>query len=442
MTLEDSLSVDEARARILADLVPIPPVVRPLTASRGLVLATAVTAPLPLPPFRNAAMDGYAVRAADTSGAHPQAPVALRVVDEVAAGDSPNALIAPGEATRIMTGAPVPDGADAVVRLEHTLEDTIEAAGSGVDAPTATLSILHPARPGQNVREAGEEVTLGQAVISAGVVLDPARLGLLAALGIDQVEVHRRPRVGILSTGDELAPPGRPLRPGQVYDANGALLEALVSDAGANPVALGIAADHAAAIVTHLAAAGTVDILVTSGGISAGDYDRVTDALHHHGSVTAWQVRMKPGKPLGFGRIGSVPVICLPGNPVAAAVSFLVFVRPSLARLAGRPDVEPATVLARLTTTLDNRGGRQQYVRATVEQGPDGQLIATPAVDQGSAKLSVLGEANALVVVPETITVLKAGAMVSTMLLERDAGQLIRLLRPSLAAPPTPAETK
>ena len=421
---EDRISVDEARDRILAAVIPLQPIRLPLDRSVGLVLAELVVAPIDLPPFCNSAMDGYAVRASDTRAATAASPVELRVVSLSAAGDPPGGDIDAGEAVRIMTGAPLPDGADAVARFE----DTVDPIGPSGDDGSRKVALLRQVTPGENVRDAGEELRTGQHVLASGTLINPAIIGLLAALGIGQVVVHRRPRVAILSTGSELTNPGLPLPPGHIFDANGPLIRALVTQSGAEAVSLGVSLDRADEIEHRLARAGDVDFIIVSGGVSVGDYDYVKDVLRQRGTVAIWQVRLKPGKSLAFGNVDGVPLLGLPGNPVAAAVSFELFARPLLAKLAGRGDTALPKLRARLTHPVPNFGDRRQYVRVRLGRDAGGVLVATPLPDQSSSKLSILNQADALIEVPESVEVAEAGMVFPVIILERDPEKRSALL--------------
>ncbi|MCC6315490.1 MAG: molybdopterin molybdotransferase MoeA [Thermomicrobiales bacterium] len=388
------LSVDDALARILADITPLEAVDMPLLRARGMTLAESVCAPCDVPPFRNSAMDGYAVRAADTIDASDERPTVLRVTAVAPAGSGETQTVGAGEAIRIMTGAMMPVGADAVVRFEET-DDSVASPDS--------VRVFHSAALGDNVRQAGEDVSFGSAVFAAGRTLAPPDLGLLAALGATTARVHRQPRVAVLSTGDEVEQPGTPPRPGAIYDSNATTLAAMAEGWGAEVTSLGIARDRLRDVAEHLKRAAASDLIVTSGGVSLGDYDFVKDALRAAGEVAIWQVRMKPGKPLAFGRIGGVPLLGLPGNPVAAAVSFEVFGRPAIRKMLGRRDLTPATVEVVLGERLENQGMRRHYVRAWIERDMAGEWSARPVGSQGAGMLTSLVLANALLIVPETV---------------------------------------
>ena len=398
---ERMMGVDDALARILARFTPLPAVEQPIVDALGMVVARPIVSTVDVPPFSNSAMDGYAVRASDTA----TAPVTLRVVGAVAAGAMPDRVLKPGEAIRIMTGAPVPDGADAVVRFEETDERSRGTRGSLTE-----ISVSRSVRPDENVRDAGEDIAAGQVVAPSGACLGPAEIGILASLNMAAVQVHRRPRVAILSTGDEVVEIGPDLRPGQIRNSNSYTLAALVRQAGGEPLMLGIARDTADDLWEKLSAALTPDLYLTSGGVSVGDYDVVKDVLRSEGSVDIWQVRMKPGKPLAFGTVGGVPLLGLPGNPVAALVSFEQFARPAIRRMLGHARLGLHEVDAMITSRLTNTG-RRHYVRAVLEPTQRG-LEVHPIGEGGSAILTSAARANCFIVVSETTDVVDEGATV------------------------------
>ncbi len=409
MTTTTLLTVNQALDHILSVLTPLPAERVPLLASYGRVLAEDVRAAQDIPPFTNSAMDGYAVRAVDAGAATRAAPARLRVVGQVAAGDVPRVEVSPGVAVRIMTGAPLPRGADAVVRFERTRAD-------GGD-----VLILAAPQVGENVRQAGEDVRAGAVALAAGVVIRPPIVGLLASLGCSSVACHRRPRVAVLSTGDELVDIDAPLTPGKIRNSNGYTLAALVADAGGVPVPLGIARDNYADLHARIEAglAEGVDLFLTSAGVSVGDYDVVKDVLAGEGTMGFWQVAIKPGKPLAFGRIRGVPIIGLPGNPVAAAVAFEAFARPAIFRLSGRVGATRVALPATLAEDIEN-SGRRHYMRAWVRRVGDDLVVTTRGYGvtvQGSGILSSLAWANCLLIVPEDVTHLAAGARVDVELL-------------------------
>jgi molybdopterin molybdotransferase len=384
------IPLEEARAAVL-DAVPsvsVRPV--PIRRASGLVLAEAVVAREAVPPFANSAMDGYAVRAADTAGASMSGPVRLRVVGELPAGRAPTRSVATGEAIRIMTGAPVPDGADAIVMVERT-----EVDGDGVLVHQAAL-------PGDHVRPAAGDLRAGQPVFEPGAVLGPAHVGVLASLGYAEVAAVPRARVGVLATGDELVEGDDPLSPGQIRDANRPMLLALVEEAGCEARDLGIARDDEALILRTLEDAfESCDAVITSGGVSVGDYDYVKAALDRFGALQWWQVAIKPAKPFAFGVVQGVPVFGLPGNPVSAHVSFELFARPALLQMMGRPSRFRPEIHAVAQHAMSRKpDGRLHLDRVWVGR-QDGRYVAARSGAQASNVLSGMAQANGLAFLPD-----------------------------------------
>lgn len=398
------VSVDDALDRILRFFAPLSPVQMPIIDALGMVLARNVIANEDIPPFRNSAMDGFAVRVEDTL----TAPATLNVVASVAAGDAPGSRVQAGQAIRIMTGAPLPDGADAVVRFEET-DELRRGLESG------SIQISRAARAHENIRDAGEDLRHGQRALAQGTRLRPAEIGVLASLNEATVAVYRRPRVAILSTGDEVVDLGDELRPGQIRNSNSYTIAAMVRRFGGEPLLLGIARDTSADLRSKLKAGGNPDLYVTSGGVSLGDYDMVKDVLKAQGSIDIWQVRMKPGKPLAFGTISGTPLIGLPGNPAAALVSFEQFGRPALLTMLGRRDVMIPETSARLTERIENRGQRRNFVRGILTRQRGEDEVRTGG-RQGASMLSAVVQSNCFIVVPETSGVLEPGTMVRVQL--------------------------
>jgi len=394
-------SVAEHAAAVAALLPPFPVVERPVADCRGLVLGADVTSPVALPPFDNSAMDGYAVRAADVAAA-AGAPVTLPVPEDIPAGRTDVVPLAPGTAHRIMTGAPVPPGADTVVKVEDT------------DAGMPTVTVRVPAAAGTHIRRIGEDVAAGATVLTAGTVLGPAHLGLAAAVGRATLPVHRPARVLILSTGSELVAPGTALLPGQIYESNSMLLAGAAAEIGAEPTVLRFVPDDVAEFTSAVAArAADVDLLVTSGGVSAGAYEVVKDALTGQG-VEFLRVAVQPGGPQGCGRLGDLAVVTLPGNPVSAALSFEVFVRPALLAAMGHRVVSRPVATARSTTALTSPAGRRQFRRGWYDAASgEVRLVGGP----GSHLLASLAGSNCLIDVPEATTEIAAGAEVRVLLL-------------------------
>ena len=389
------IPLEEAQNRILGTVPRLPAATVSLGDALGLVTVESLAATEPIPPFANTAVDGYAVRAADTAGAAPEAPVRLRIVAELPAGRAPTVPVGPGEAIRIMTGAPVPDGADAIVMVEDT---TIGENGDG-----GIVAVSRQASQGDNVRPAGGDLAAGAPAIPAGTVLGPAHLGVVASLGHPTVMTVRRPRVGVMSTGDELVPPGEPIAVGQIRDSNRPMLLALVAQAGCEPVDLGIGIDEEAVITERLEkAAATCDAVVTSGGVSMGDYDMVKVVLRRLAEMEWMQVAIKPAKPLAFGMLGGVPVFGLPGNPVSSHVSFELFARPALLQMMGHPrrfrPVTPAVAEHDMRRRLD---GRLYLDRVALRRDGDGRLLAARTGVQASNVLSAMALADGLALLPD-----------------------------------------
>ncbi len=394
-------SVDRYRGRILDDLEPLEAIELGLSDVLGLVLAEDVVSDQALPPFDNSAMDGFAVVADDVAGASEASPARLPVVGEIPAGSGMPPRLEPGTAVRIMTGAPVPDGADAVVPVEVT-------EGSGRE-----VAILRAPRRGDHIRRAGEDLQQGQRVLRVGRRVRPGDIGTLASLGRGRVKCHPRPRVVVLSTGDELTRADLPLGPGQIRDANGPLLTALIRQAEAVPFWAGIVADDRRALVEAFDSnLGHADVLVTSGGVSAGTHDHVRDVVEMLGDhVHRAKVAMKPGMPQLYGRARGVPIFGLPGNPVSAFVSFEVFVRPALRLLQGRRDLDRPVVTARLEETIATSAHKRTYVRVRLRQ-EGGRWHARPAGGQGSHQLATLVATDGLAEIPENRTTVEAGEAV------------------------------
>ena len=387
----------EAQARVFAGLTTLPARRVAVADALGLVLAADVVATEPIPPFANTAMDGYAVRAADTVGASEADPVTLRVVGELPAGRAPTVAVGAHEAIRIMTGAPIPEGADSIVMVEHTAR-----VGDG------SVEVRCAAAFGDHVRHAAGDIAPGAVVFSAGTVVHPAHVGVLASLGLDEVEAVPRARVAVLSTGDELVERG-PLGPGQIRDSNRPMLRALVEEAGAVVVDLGMARDDEATIVAAITTAvDSCDALVTSGAVSVGDYDFVKSAIEavandRPGSDFVWaQVAIKPAKPLAFGRLGRVPVFGLPGNPVSSHVSFELFARPALRLMMGHTEPGRPRVQARAAHTFGRRADGRLYIdRVVLTRAADGGFLARRSGVQASNVLSGMAGANGLAFVPD-----------------------------------------
>ena len=396
--------LEKVQAEILAAVPNLSATEVALTDALGLVLAEDIFTAEPIPPFANTAMDGYAVRAVDTESASLASPVSLRVVDEVPAGHVATQTVGPSEAIRIMTGAPMPNGADAVVMVERTHSLDPE-----------TVAVEHPATRGDHVRLAGGDLAAGDEVFSLGTELTAAHIGVLASIGVTQIRVIPAPRVGVLSTGDELIAAG-PLVPGQIRDSNRPMLLGLVRESGFVPVDLGQVGDDEDLIVDTLRPALLeCDAILTSGGVSVGDYDFVKAALNRLGSLEWRQVAIKPAKPLAFGVISGTPIFGLPGNPVSSLVSYELFARPALRQMSGHPILHRPTVSARAEHDFTRRpDGKVHFVRVQVRWSESGYVVASSG-EQASNVLSATARANGLARIPDGNGV-TAGDSVSVVL--------------------------
>jgi molybdenum cofactor synthesis domain-containing protein len=396
-----ALSYAEARERVTADLSSLPPVRLPLARCAGRALRQPVAAPHALPPFRNSAMDGWAVRAADLAAARPAAKVTLRVTGVVAAGAVPAAGLGRGEAVRLMTGAMPPEGADCVVPFED--------GERGQDAGGEIMRTGHAPRAGEHLRDAGADVAAGEAVLEAGRELSAHDLALLAALGIPEVQVSAAPRVAVLSTGDELLDPAEPLRPGAIRDSNLGMLALLAEQAGAEVVIAERLRDDPRRVAERIEEAiATCDAVLTIGGVSAGDFDPVKQALGRLGEIELWRVAMRPGRPQAWGRPRGRLFHGLPGNPASVACVFEALVRPALRRLQGFAQLDRAHVPVRAASEVISKAGRTDFVRCELEWRL-GVLWATPAGEQVSGHLLPQSRAHALLVIPEAASRLHAG---------------------------------
>ncbi len=399
------ISVQEALRLVVEDLEPLGSERVMLRSARGRVLAEPVVALRDVPPFRNSAMDGYAVRAADVESA-ATAPVGLRILETVGAGSAPTRSVEPGSATKIMTGSPMPSGADAVVKVE----DTTEADGR--------VLVRAAVEPGANVREPGEDMRSGEAVLDAGRCLRPADIGLLASLGIAGLLVHRRPRVAILSTGDELVDVGEPLGPGQIVNSNAYTLAAAVEEAGAEAVVLGIARDQPETLRAALASALTADVVLSTGGVSVGSFDYVRRVQAELGVCEKfWRVSQKPGKPLSYGLHGSTPVFGLPGNPVSTLVCYYIYVLPALRRRMGDERPYLPAVSAEVSDDMRKVAGLTEFIRCGVSWSADGGYRVRSTGSQSSGVLRSMSAGEALVVGPPELSVLPRGSTARAILL-------------------------
>ena len=413
------ISIEQALEKILSYVDVLGEEETPILECLRQVLAEDIYSGITIPPLDNAAMDGYAVQSRDTQGASRQSPRFLRVIDTVAAGSIPECEVEPGTAIRIMTGAPIPRGADSVVRFEDTDEVLRKRSSS-------EIGVLGEVAAGLDIRRAGEDITRGSMVLSQGTIIRPPEVGVLASLGRSRVKVIRRPVVAILATGDELVDIEQPLPAGRIYNSNTYSVAALVKRYGGIPRILGIARDNEDSLVVGLHQGLDADMLITAGGVSAGDYDVVKDVLAKQGEIAFWTVRMKPGKPLAFGIIKGVnqdgiardiPHLGLPGNPVSSMVTFELFARPAILKMMGKKKLTKPTVDAVLEDSMVNSDGRRVFARAIVEKR-DGQYFARLTGPQGSGILTSMVLANGLVIVPEDKAGVEAGEVVRVMMLD------------------------
>ncbi|MFC9230610.1 gephyrin-like molybdotransferase Glp [Streptomyces decoyicus] len=422
-------SVAEHLEDVLSKIAPLDPIELQILEAQGCVLVEDITVSVALPPFDNSSMDGYAVRAADVEGATEDAPVALTVIGDVAAGSGELPEVGPGQAARIMTGAPLPPGAEAVVPVEWTDGGTgggpaaaMRAHSTAPQDAAGEVRVHRPAAAGAHVRARGSDVAEGGPALRAGTVLGPSQIGLLAAIGRGTVKVRPRPRVVVMSTGSELVQPGEALGPGQIHDSNSFQLTAAARAAGAIPYRVGAVADDAETLRSTLEdQLIRADILVTSGGVSVGAYDVVKETLTalsaEDGTVEFRKLAMQPGKPQGFGLIGPdrIPLLALPGNPVSSYVSFELFVRPAIRALMGLPDVHRPATPARCTDAIaSSPKGKRQFLRGSYDADAG---TVTPVGGAGSHLIKAMAHANALIIVPEETTEVAAGADVDVVLL-------------------------
>ncbi|MBN1614756.1 MAG: molybdopterin molybdotransferase MoeA [Deltaproteobacteria bacterium] len=400
------IPVEKALAQILKGIKPLGTEKINILNALGRVLGEDITAHRNIPPKDNSAMDGYAVRWEDTRGATRKKPAVLDVVEDIPAGRIPEKAIQTGEAARIMTGAPIPEGADAVVRVEDS-----EKIGSRV-------KIFAAAEKGQDIRFAGEDVREGETIIAKGKVIRPAEIGMLAELGRSFISVRQRPLVAVLSTGDELVDIDQFPSPWQIISSNSYAMAAQVIDCGAVPLQIGIARDRRKDLLAKFQAALRADIIISSGGVSVGDYDLVKDIMHKVGNrMHFWQVAMRPGKPLAYGSMNGIPLFGLPGNPVSSMVSFEQFVRPAILKMMGHRNLYRKSVRAVLEEDLTKMKGFRHFIRGTV-QYDKGRYTVSSTGKQGSGILQSMVRANCFIVMPENVISVRAGETVSVQLLD------------------------
>ena len=413
----DMLSVEEARDRILQAFETLEPACMNITDSIGLVISEDVYSSINIPPLDNSGMDGYALRSEDVQSATLANPVSLRIVGTVPAGHLPDFVIEAGEAARIMTGAAIPDGANSVVPFEETTES------EGFDrSELRDIGIRTPVKRGSDIRLAGGDVTVDQKVLQAGTLINPSTIAVLASLGRDTINVYRKPEVAILSTGDELIEPGLSSEPGKIYDSNTSGLIASVIAAGGIPKPFGIVRDNLSQLEEKISEAMNSDLVVTSAGVSKGDYDVVKDALASRGILNFWSIRMRPAKPLAFGVLNDeklakvTPLIGLPGNPVSSMVAFEQFCRPAIRKMLGKKSSLRPTIKATLTDHIYNHDGRRVYARVKIVNEA-GSYTATTSGSQESNILTSMAYADGLAICPEDVPVKGPGESVTVIML-------------------------
>ncbi len=401
------ISVEEALARILTEISPLSITQVPLPESFGLVLAQNVVAQEDIPPFANSAMDGFALLSRNSQPQHGH-PQRLRITGSIAAGYVADHAVEEGTTMRIMTGAPVPEGADSVIQVELTRKESTNSEW---------VEILEEVPPGNNIRPAGEDMQRGQTVLQQGSEIGPWEIGVLATLGVASTPVIRRPQVAILGTGDEVIEVNEPLRPGKIRNSNSYLLEAAVRQAGAEPHRLGVASDTEESLREKFSEALQYDLIITSGGVSVGDFDLVKNIMAEQGQINFWRINMRPGKPVAFGNISGVPLLGLPGNPVSAAVTFELFGRPVIRKMMGHTRLVRPQVDVIVEDGISDRAMRRHYVRAHVEWR-NGHFVARTTGNQGSHIMTSLLNVNALIIVPEGGIEVHPGDTAKAMMLD------------------------
>lgn len=410
------LDVAEAKEKLLAHFRPLDAQTISLSAASGRVLAQDIHLAVNLPLFTNSAMDGFAVKSSDLSGASSSHPIRLDVIGDIPAGTVWNGTLQAGQALRIMTGAPIPDGADAVVPVELT-DSGFHHSGSNL--PSSVL-VYKAAAPGEYIRKVGDDLKSGTQVLSAGHVLRPQDIGFLAMIGQHQILVHRQPRIVVISSGDELVAYDMPLQPGKIHDANMPMIGALVDQAGGKAIPIGILADDVDVIASELSQVELLqaDLIISSAGVSVGAFDFMREIIERLGKLNFWRVNMRPGKPLVFGHYKGIPYIGLPGNPVSAFVGFEVFVRPAILKMSGRSDITRKYQQVRLTQEIET-DGRETYFRAVVEN-IDGVWQAALPSHQGSGNLFSVVNSNALIIIPSGVKSVPIGSQVSAWIFENN----------------------
>jgi molybdopterin molybdotransferase len=420
------ITIEEALERILSYVGVLDAEDKHPLDALSQVLDEDIVAEFDIPPLDNTSMDGYAVRAEDTAGASKATPRQLKVIGEVAAGYLFEGEVAPGTAVRIMTGAPIPAGADAVVPFEET-DEPFEKAPERSRAVSATVRVFKEAKARANIRDAGQDVRVGELVLARGTVLRPPEVGVIASLGRDRVRVIRRPVVAVLSTGDELLDPGTPREDARIYDANQYSIAAMVERFGGIPKLLGVARDTIEDLTAHVHEGLDADMLVTSAGVSRGDYDVVKDVLAREGEVAFWTVALKPGKPLAFGAFNRderrVPHIGLPGNPVSSMVAFELFGRPAILKMMGKTDWRRPIVRAVAEDRIENSGDPRVYFARCVVREREGRYFARLTGSQGSGVLTSMTKANGLTMIAAGVEVVEPGQEIDVLMLDWSRGE-------------------
>lgn len=412
----DLLSVSDALQKLLEAFSPVDTEIVSIIQANGRILASDIHSGTDLPYFSNSSMDGFAVRAADVANASPNSPIGLKVIADIPAGTAPRIAVGENEAARIMTGAPLPEGADAVVPVEYT--NLMAEENTGYSTVHGEVLVFRPVKRGDYLRKRGEDIQAGGIVLERGARLRPQDIGLLAMLGIPDVPVYKKPRVAMLSTGDELVPVNMPLTAGKIHDSNFYTLSALCIRDGAETQYLGIVPDAEEAVEEALEAAvsGEVDLILSSAGVSVGAFDFVRLVVEKHGRLSFWRVNMRPGKPLAFGYYRNTPFIGLPGNPVSAFVGYEVFVRPALMKLGGLKQYLRPRAIVRLKEEIES-DGRESYLRAVVRE-ESGEWVASLTGHQGSGNLLSLVQANALLIIPSGVKSLPSRAEVEAWIIQ------------------------
>ncbi|PZC44859.1 MAG: molybdopterin molybdotransferase [Chloroflexi bacterium] len=410
------IDVEEALSKILSVFKPLPALETSILEANGMVLAENIMSEINIPPLDNSAMDGYAIKYENVENASAKNPKTLRVIATTAAGDLPYSALSNNESVRIMTGAPIPGGANAVVPFEETSDNFNDASSTS----KSEVQIHNSSFVGQNIRQAGQDVKNGETVLKSGTVLHPSHIALIASVGKATVKVYRKPQVAIVATGNEITEPGHKLEHGRIYDSNSYGIASAVIEAGGNPLITGIARDDFKSIEKQLNQCKGADLVITSAGVSKGDFDIVKNVLSKNGTMEFHSVRMKPGKPLAFGVLRQsdnlIPLVGLPGNPVSALVAFEQFCRPAIRLMLGHEFVPRVTIKAILDDKIDNPDGRRVYARALVYKKHDVYHASLSGI-QSSNILSAMGRANGLAICPENRAHIKSGQEVTVIML-------------------------